>query len=522
VFQQQWDTGKEIIMAISVTPDKVPVAGQSAAQAVATKPWSPFPWRALAPLLVALAIALLPPPQGLAPYAWYYFAVFAGVIVGLMLEPLPGGAVGLIGVTAVTVLARYVLFSPAELAKPGFSPYNAALTWALSGFSNSTVWLIFGAFMFALGYEKTGLGRRISLLLVRLMGRRTLTLGYAVSVADTILAPFTPSNTARSGGTIYPVIRNLPALYDSKPNDPSSRRIGSYIMWVAIATTCVTSSMFLTGLAPNLLAIELVSKTAKVSLTWTEWFVAFAPVAIVLLILIPVVTYWIYPPVVKAGGEVPAWAATELKKMGAFSRREMLLAGLVILALALWIFGGDFINATTVALVVVSLMLVLGVVSWDDIVKNSPAWNTLAWFATLVALADGLSKVGFVKWFADSIAAHMTGFSPLAATILLVLVFYFTHYLFASVTAHVTALLPVMLGVGSTIPGVNMTQYSLLLCLTLGIMGILTPFATGPSPVYYGSGYLPSKDYWRLGAIFGLLFIAVMLLITLPWIALLS
>ncbi len=281
--------------------------------------------------------------------------------------------------------------------------------------------------MFALGYEKTGLGRRISLLLARLMGRRTLTLGYAVSVADTILAPFTPSNTARSGGTIYPVIRNLPALYDSKPNDPSSRRIGSYVMWVAIATTCVTSSMFLTGLAPNLLAIELVSKTAKVSLTWTEWFVAFAPVAIVLLILIPIVTYWIYPPVVKAGGEVPAWAATELKKMGAFSRREMLLAGLVILALALWIFGGDFINATTVALVVISLMLVLGVVSWDDIVKNAPAWNTLAWFATLVALADGLSKVGFVKWFADSIAAHMTGFSPLAATILLVLVFYFTH-----------------------------------------------------------------------------------------------
>ncbi len=126
-------------MAISVTPDKLPVAGQSAAQAVAAKPWSPFPWRALAPLLVAVAIAVLPPPQGLALYAWYYVAIFAGVIVGLMLEPLPGGAVGLIGVTAVTVLARYVLFSPAELAKPGFSPYNAALTWALSGFSNSTV-----------------------------------------------------------------------------------------------------------------------------------------------------------------------------------------------------------------------------------------------------------------------------------------------------------------------------------------------------------------------------------------------
>ena len=65
-----------------------------------------------------------------------------------MVEPLPGGAIGLIGVTLVTVLAPWVLFSPAEMAKDGFKPANAALTWALSGFSNSTVWLIFGAFMF--------------------------------------------------------------------------------------------------------------------------------------------------------------------------------------------------------------------------------------------------------------------------------------------------------------------------------------------------------------------------------------
>jgi L-tartrate/succinate antiporter len=168
---------------------------------------------------------------------------------------------------------------------------------------------------------------------------------------------------------------------------------------------------------------------------------------------------------------------------------------------------------------VISLMLLTRVVTWDDMMKNSTAWNTLAWFATLVALADGLSKVGFVKWFADAVAAHMTGFSPFTAMIVLVLVFYFTHYLFASVTAHVTALLPVMLAVGSTIPGIDMPMFALLLCLTLGIMGILTPYATGPSPVYYGSGYLPSKDYWRLGAIFGVLYIAVLLVVGLPWLA---
>ena len=106
--------------------------------------------------------------------------------------------------------------------------------------------------------------------------------------------------------------------------------------------------------------------------------------------------------------------------------------------------------------------------------------------------------------------------------ILLVLVFYFTHYLFASITAHVTALLPVMLAVGMSIPGINMPEFALLLCLTLGIMGVLTPFATGPSPVYYGSGYLPSKDYWRLGAIFGVLFIVVLVVVAVPWLALIG
>lgn len=474
-------------------------------------------WKAFAPVAIAIVIALMPPPGGLSQHAWYFFAIFVGVIAGLMFEPLPGGAIGVIGITLVAVLSKYVLFSPAELAKPGFSAAKASLSWALSGFSNATVWLIFGAFMFALGYEKTGLGRRIALLLVRAMGRKTLTLGYAVMMADLLLAPFTPSNTARSGGTIYPVIRNLPPLYDSKPNDPSMRRVGSYLMWVALAVTTVTSSLFLTAMAPNLLAVELARKTAKVELTWMDWFISFAPVGLLLLALVPLLVYWIYPPQVKQGTEVPAWAAKELEKMGSFTAREITLGVLVVIALLLWIFGGKVMEATTAAILVISLMLVLRVVTWDDITANKAAWNTLAWFATLVALADGLNRVGFVKWFAESVASHLSGVTPVLAVGALLLINFFGHYLFASITAHVTAMIPVLLAVGSTIPGVNMHTLAVGLCLQLGIMGILTPYATGPSPVYYGSGYLPAADYWRLGAIFGVIFFAAFLVIGVPW-----
>lgn len=187
----------------------------------------------------------------------YFFAIFCGCIIGLIFEPLPGAVIGLISVVAVALLAQYALFSPEQLAAPKFKWPDKALSWAISGFSNTTVWLIFGAFMFAMGYSKTGLGRRIALWLVKALGKRTLTLGYAIMLSDVLLAPFTPSNTARSGGIIFPIISNLPPLYDSKPNDPSMKRIGTYLMWVAIASTCVTSTLFMTALATNTLSIGL-------------------------------------------------------------------------------------------------------------------------------------------------------------------------------------------------------------------------------------------------------------------------
>ena len=184
-------------------------------------------WRYLAPLAVIAIIALLPVPAGLENHTWLYFAVFTGVIVGLILEPVPGAVVAMVGISIIAILSPWLLFSPEQLAQPGFKFTAKSLSWAVSGFSNSVIWLIFAAFMFGTGYEKTGLGRRIALILVKKMGHRTLFLGYAVMFSELILAPVTPSNSARGAGIIYPIIRNLPPLYQSQPNDSSSRSIGS-------------------------------------------------------------------------------------------------------------------------------------------------------------------------------------------------------------------------------------------------------------------------------------------------------
>lgn len=478
-------------------------------------------WKALAPVAMVVILALLPVPSGLAPYAWYFFSIFVGVIVGLVLEPLPGAAIALIGITVVTVLGRFVLFSPQQLAEPGFRPASTGLAWALSGYSNSTVWLIFGAFILAFAYEKTGLGHRLALLIIKRMGKSTLLLGYGIVLADTILAPFIPSPAARSGGIIYPIANDLALDYGSKPNDPSSRRVGSYLMWVAIMTACVTSSLFLTAASYNLLAAGFVEKLAHVELRWTDWFITAAPAILPLLVLVPLLTYWLYPPEVKKNPEVLKWAAAQLEKIGPLSRREVILAGIVVLSLVLWVAGGAYVSAATVAGIAVSLLLITGVLSWSDVAQHKRAWTTFAWLGALIALCDGLNRVGFVKWFADGIAAHMRGFSPHLAMLILVTLFFVAHYLFASVDAYTTALLPVILLTGSVIPGIPVKEFALLLCMELGIMGVITPFADAASPIYANSGYLPAKDYWRLGSIFGALFLILFLGIGVPWASLL-
>ena len=472
--------------------------------------------KTFAPIVAAIVAALISPPDGLAQNAWYFFAIFIAVVLGLILESLPSSAIGLIGVTTVAALAPWTLFGPAELSAPGFNAPARAIEWALSGFSNSTVWLAFSAFMFGTAYDRTGLGRRIALSLVKVMGGRTLFLGYAVMLSDVILAPFTPSNTARSAGMIFPIIRSLPPLYDSRPNDPSARKIGAYILWTGFATSCVTSSLFLTALAPNLLAIDFIRKAGHIEITWLKWFLAFAPAGIPLLVALPLLVYVLYPPVLKQSREAPAWAGQELAKLGSLSARESAVGLLALTAILLWIFGGQFINATTVALVVVSIMLLTGVITWDDVISNREAWKALTLLATLVTLSDGLYRTGLVGWFATMAVGAMSGLSPNLTIVGLIGVYFLSHYLFASLTAHATAMLPILLSLGLGMPGVPFEKLALLLGLTQGIMGVLTPYATGPAPVYANSGYITPAEYWRLGTIFGIIFLGALLLLSAP------
>ena len=472
--------------------------------------------KAILPIAVAVIIWLWPVPEGLTPNAMRFLGIFLAVILALILEPLPNSAVGLIGVT----LAGALQLVPLPDGRP--AGLGGSLNWVLSGFVDSVVWLIFIAYMFALGYEKSGLGKRVALIFIKKLGQKALGLGYAAALSDLVLAPFTPSNTARSAGTVYPVIKNIPPMYGSLP-DKEPRKIGGYVMWTCFATTCVTSSMFFTGLAPNLLAVSLIARApgvtdpAAMTISWMQWFFSVAPAGIVLFLLVPFITYIIYPPTQRIFPETPKWAADELEKLGSTTRKEWMMASMGLLALSLWIFGSSILNATMVGLVVLCLMLILDIINWDDVISNKSAWNTLVWFATLVAMATGLARVGFLAWLGERVAAQLAGAEMATVVLGLLFVFYFAHYFFASLTAHTTALMPVFLATAAAIPDLNLKLFGMMLAGSLGIMGILTPYATGPAPIYYNTGYIKRVTFWCFGTLYGIIFFSVYAFVAMYW-----
>jgi L-tartrate/succinate antiporter len=461
-------------------------------------------WRPAAPIVVGLALCLTPRPGGLDAAAWRYLALFAAVLTALVLEPVPAPVAGLVGVTTAAALGL-VARDPA-----------ASVAWALGGFADPTVWLVFAALVFATGYEATGLGRRTALGLVRVLGGSTLGLGYAVLLADLLIAPFTPSNTGRSAGVIFPVVRGIPALYGSAPG-PTARRVGAYLMWTAFASTAVTSTFFLTALGPNLLALSLVRRATGVEVSWSQWLLGVLPVGALLAATLPLLVYLVYPPEVRSSGDAPAWAAAELRALGRPTAQEVVMGLLAFGALLFWVLGGRWVHATTVALAAVALMVLTGVVAWDDVVGSRSAWDTLVYFATLLTLADGLNRVGVVAWFAGGVSGLLKGLPPLVALAALVACFFAVHYLFASLTAHTTAVLPALLAAGAAVPGMPVRVFALLLVYSIGLMGVLTPYATGPAPVYFGSGFIPRRDFWVLGFVFGLTFLATLLGVGLPY-----
>ena len=168
----------------------------------------------------------------------------------------------------------------------------------LAGYSNTALWLIFAAFGLSVAFGKTGLGHRIAYYLVRAFGSTTLRLGYVTAFLDLILSPATPSNTARAAGIVYPINLSIAEAVGSYPGE-SAKKAGAYLLQNGYFATKVTSFLFATAMAPNLLALDFITKLTGVSLNWGQWAAAMFVPGFIMLMLVPIIGYMYERPTVK-------------------------------------------------------------------------------------------------------------------------------------------------------------------------------------------------------------------------------
>jgi len=446
--------------------------------------------RGVATALVAVVIWCLPMPAGVSGKAWHLFAIFFATIIGLILQPLPMGAVVLLG-TTLTALTG-----------------TLSIADALNGFMNGTVWLIVVAFLFARAFSKTGLGRRIAYLLIRAVGHRTIGLAYALAVSDMILAPGIPSGAARTGGVLFPIVKSLATTYGSEPG-PTAGRIGSYLMLSAYHVHAVTCAMFLTSMAANPLIAELTKKTIGIEITWGGWALAALGPGLLSFLIMPLLIFQLARPEIRQTPEAAELATTELAKMGPMGRAEWVVLGAFALALGLWLTGSwTGIDATVVAFLGLCLMLVLGAIGWDDVLAERPGWDALIWFGGLVGMATMLAKLGLIKWFSVAVGGYVKGWPWLPALAILALVYMYSHYFFASLTAHASAFFVPFLTV-AVAAGAPPYFAALTFAFFSNLCVCLTHYGGGPSPVYFGAGYVSLKKWWGIGFLVSLVYLVI-------------
>ncbi|WP_273874891.1 DASS family sodium-coupled anion symporter [Serratia marcescens] len=459
---------------------------------------------------------LIPVPEGVAPNAWQLLALFIGTIIAIIGKAMPIGAVSVIAIALVAVTG---VTNP---GKPG-----AALDDALSGFSNQLIWLIGFSIMISLSLNKTGLGARIGYYFISLFGKKTLGIAYALTLAETTLAPVTPSNTARGGGIIHPIMKSIADSFGSKPELNTSGKIGRYLSLVNYNINPVTSAMFITATAPNPLIVSLIAKGTHGSfeLSWSMWAVAALVPGLCSLIVMPLVIYLLYPPEVKSTPDAPRFAREKLQALGPVTLPEKITLGVFALLLVLWagipamIFGPALaVNPTTAALIGLAVLLATGVLSWEDVLKHKGAWDTVVWFSALVMMASFLGKLGLIGWLSQTVGNGIDrmGMSWVGGTILLTLIYLYSHYFFASTTAHVTAMFAAFFAAGIAL-GAPPALLGLILAFSSSLMMSLTHYGTGTAPIIFGSGYVTLGEWWKAGWVMSVVNLLIWMLIGGAW-----
>jgi DASS family divalent anion:Na+ symporter len=386
---------------------------------------------------------------------------------------------------------------------------------AFAGFANQSVLLVIAAFLVADAVVKSGLGRRISLLVVSVFGSSTLGLAYSIFITDALIAPGFPSNTAR-GGVLYPIILSLAQNAGSAPDDDETRRLGGYLMFCGMASLSVSSALWLTATSGNPIAV-LLAQNYGVKITFGSWIVAASLPVLTMIALLPVVLYKLFPPGVTATPEAPLAAREALRAMGPLTRNEWVVAVVFGCMVTGWVMAGTLnLSLAAIAFAGLGALLATNVLGVGDINLQGATLVTFLWLAVLFALSGQLNELGFMGYVGARLTALLGGVGwPLTYIILLTL-YVFMHYMFVSQSAQILALFDVFLGVGAK-AGVPAPLMAFALLFASSYFSTITPQGGSQNVIFVGSGYLTQVELYRLGLLTTLFCLLVCLVIGTPW-----
>jgi DASS family divalent anion:Na+ symporter len=275
--------------------------------------------------------------------------------------------------------------------------------------------------------------------------------------------------------------------------------------------------MFLTGQVSNALIAKFAQQVTGIELTYARWALAGVIPGLLSLFVVPLVLFRVFPPEVKHTPAAAQLAADELKRMGRMKSDEKLMLLVFALVASLWMTTAlHGINYAAVALLGICILLLFGVLNWQDVISERSAWDVFIWYGGLVRMAEAFGETGITKRFAETAASFTAGWKWGAALAVLLLVYFYAHYGFASITAHATAMYTPFLVV---IIAAGAPPYLAVLSLAYfsNLDASLTHFGTTPGPIYFGAGYVRQRTWWKLGLIVSFITIPIWVVVGFTW-----
>jgi anion transporter len=390
--------------------------------------------------------------------------------------------------------------------------------FALSGFSAASLWLIVTGFVICIAMVKTGIARRLLLHVARGIGRTPLGALVAGAMTTYLIAPFTPSNTARSLAMV-PVVEGLAEAYQVKPGESN---FGKALALTMAFANNITASAFLTGTIPNTMFIAAIVATVGASkyTSWAFWALAAAPTNLLLLLL----TCWLltkmFPPEMKeiAGGI--GRIDRDLKALGPVTRDEKKAVVFFLVALALW--ATDSLHGfspTMVAFFISALIFLpkpMGILDWRDAQYSLP-WELFVYVGGVTTLANCLAQTKAVEvimkmGFASLGLKHVSYFWLL---MLLIGFTIFSHVIWSTTTTMTGVMAPIYIGLAQSL-GFDVARFCLPLAFMVGY-ALFLPFNTTGNMIFMQTGHYKPNDLLKASIPIGLMTWAVWIVTALTW-----